>query len=82
MVGQRRKILELYWTKHPISPTTTTFGPENKRFKTSYLEFITFRFSGSKSQKKSTKTNKKDHSFYSFTQKTSLILLTSTHSIL
>ena len=62
MVGQRRKILELYWTKHPISPTTT-FGPENKRFKTSYLEFITFRFSGSKSQKNQQKLIRKTTHF-------------------
>ena len=63
MVGQRRKILELYWTKHPVSPTTTTFGPENKRFKTSYLEFITFRFSGSKSQKNQQKLIRKTTHF-------------------
>ena len=52
--------------------------PENKWFKTLYLEFVNFRFSGWKSQTQQ-KLAKMIIHLTSFAQKTSFILQTSTH---
>ena len=52
--------------------------PENKWFKTLYLEFVNFRFSGWKPQTQQ-KLAKMIIHLTSFAQKTSFILQTSTH---
>ena len=40
MVGRQREISKLHWLKCVEQSQKTKFGQENKRFKTSLLEFI------------------------------------------
>ena len=78
MVCQRRKELKLHWIKRTKTvPQKTKFGPENK-FKTSCSEFINFRFSGGKSQSQQKLEKRSLILQYSFAQKPSLNVRTST----
>ena len=54
-------------------------GPENKWFKTWYLEIINFRFQGRKSQTRQKLAKRSLILQYNVAQKTSLILQVSTH---